>query len=331
MKRTERWVKQGDDLLKISGGRSLYDGYIVNDIYCEEGNEYIDFTSKPDIIRLHYAIGDVNEDEYKRLQIRKTIEEHLDKELKLIPMGVKVLSLFFIDKVANYRDYTMPEQKGKYAIIFEEEYAKTMKKPKYHCLFSEMNTDNLPSQVHNGYFSGDKSGLKDTNGSTKADEDTYSLIMKDKEKLLSFDSKLKFIFSHSALKEGWDNPNIFQICTLNETKSTIKKRQEIGRGLRIAVNQDGERVYGFEVNTLTVMANESYEAFVDGLQKEIEKEEGMRFGIIEEHSFANIVIEKENGGQAFLGAQASEIIWNNLLEKQYIDQCGKVTNELKKL
>lgn len=330
VKRAEKWVKQGDDLLSISGGRSIYDGYVVNDIYCEEGNEYIDFTSKPDIIRLHHAIGDVSEDEYKRLQIRKTIEEHLDKELKLTPMGIKVLSLFFIDKVANYRDYDALDQKGKYAIMFEEEYAKAIKKPKYNSLFSDMDTDSLPEIVHNGYFSGDKNGFKDTNGTTKADEDTYSLIMKDKEKLLSFDSKLKFIFSHSALKEGWDNPNVFQICTLNETKSTIKKRQEIGRGLRICVNQDGERVHGFDVNTLTVMANESYEDFVEGLQKEIEKEEGIKFGVIEDHSFANIVIETETGEQAFLGAEASETIWNDLLESKYIDQRGKVTDELKK-
>ncbi len=330
VKRAEKWVKQGDDLLSISGGRSIYDGYVVNDIYCEEGNEYIDFTSKPDIIRLHHAIGDVSEDEYKRLQIRKTIEEHLDKELKLTPMGIKVLSLFFIDKVANYRDYDAPDQKGKYAIMFEEEYAKAIKKPKYNSLFSDMDTDSLPEIVHNGYFSGDKNGFKDTNGTTKADEDTYSLIMKDKEKLLSFDSKLKFIFSHSALKEGWDNPNVFQICTLNETKSTIKKRQEIGRGLRISVNQDGERVHGFDVNTLTVMANESYEDFVEGLQKEIEKEEGIKFGVIEDHSFANIVIETETGEQTFLGAEASEAIWNDLLESKYIDQRGKVTDELKK-
>ena len=136
-------------------------------------------------------------------------------------------------------------KKAKYAIMFEEEYTKAIKKPKYNRLFSDMDTDRLPEIVHNGYFSSDKKGFKDTQGTTKADEDTYSLIMKDKEKLLSFDSKLKFIFSHSALKEGWDNPNVFQICTLNETKSTIKKRQEIGRGLRISVNQDGERVRGF--------------------------------------------------------------------------------------
>ena len=329
-KRKTLWVKQGTDLFEDVTKRSIYEGYIINDIYCEEGNEYIDFQSKEDIVKLHQTIGDVNVDEYKRLQIRKTIEEHLEKELKLTPKGIKVLSLFFIDRVANYRDYEAPDQKGKYAIIFEEEYAKAIRKPKYNDLLVEMDTDSLPSIVHDGYFSQDKKGLlKDTRGTTTADEDTYSLIMKDKEKLLKFDSKLKFIFTHSALKEGWDNPNVFQICTLNETNSTIKKRQEIGRGLRISVNQDGERVPGFDVNTLTVMANESYEDFVEGLQKEIEKEEGIKFGIVENHIFANIVVEEEKGKQAYLGAEASEAIWNSLLENDYIDQYGRVKDELK--
>ena len=335
VRRKAVWVKPGTDLFEDITKRSIYEGYIINDIYCEEGNEYIDFQSKEGFIRLNHSIGEVNEDDYKRLQIRKTIEEHLDKELKLTPMGIKVLSLFFIDKVANYRDYDASNeqghQKGKYAIMFEEEYAKAIKKPKYSSLFSDVDTEHLPELVHNGYFSQDRKGiLKDTKGTTAADEDTYSLIMKDKEKLLGFDSMLKFIFSHSALKEGWDNPNVFQICTLNETKSTFKKRQEIGRGLRIAVNQDGERVHGFDVNTLTVMANESYEDFVEGLQQEIEKEEGIKFGVIEDHSFANIVIKQENGEQAFLGAEASETIWNNLVKSKYIDQRGKVTDELKK-
>lgn len=328
VKKKPFWVKSGQDLMELTK-RSIYDGYIVNDIYCEEGNEYIDFTSKEEIIRLNHAIGEVNEDEYKRLQIRKTIEEHLDKELRLTPMGIKVLSLFFIDKVSNYRDYDAPDTKGKYARMFEEEYAKAIKKPKYNSLFSDMDTDSLPELVHEGYFSADKKGLKDTSGTTKADEDTYTLIMKDKEKLLSFDSKLKFIFSHSALKEGWDNPNVFQICTLNETKSTIKKRQEIGRGLRIAVNQNGERVHGFEVNTLTVMANESYEDFVEGLQKEIEKEEGIRFGVVTDHLFANIVIQDEDGNDMFLGAEKSEAIHKHLLEQNYIDSRDKVTDALR--
>lgn len=329
--RKKKWVKRGQDLLAVSKGRSMYDGYVVNDIYCRKGEEYIDFTSKPEAIRLGQSIGDVNEDELKRLQIRKTIEEHLDKELRLTPQGVKVLSLFFIDRVANYRDYDAEGKplKGKYARMFEEEYAKAIQKQKYHTLFEDVDTSSLPEAVHNGYFSQDKGRAKDSSGSTKADEDAYSLIMKDKEKLLSFDSKLKFIFSHSALKEGWDNPNVFQICTLNETQSILKKRQEIGRGLRLCVNQQGERVHGFEVNTLTVMANESYESFVEGLQKEIEQEEGIRFGVVERHLFSDLSFagEADKGGR--LGAEASERLWKHLLELKYIDDKGKVTDKLK--
>lgn len=336
VKRLTKKVRSGDDLLSLSGGRDVYDGYVVNDIYCEPGNEYLDFTSKPDILRLGEVVGDVDPDEYKRLQIRKTIEEHLDKELKLTPKGIKVLSLFFIDKVANYRFYDEDgsQQKGKYALMFEEEYRQLIKKPKYHSLFKEVDTESLVEAVHDGYFSIDKTGkskgqFKDTTGVTQLDEDTYQLIMRDKEKLLSFESKLKFIFSHSALKEGWDNPNVFQICTLNETTSVIKKRQEIGRGLRLAVNQDGERVHGFEVNTLTVMANESYEDFVSQLQREIEEEEGIKFGVVEKHLFANIVIETADHKQVFLGAETSEKIWNHLFDAQYVDKNGKVQDKLR--
>jgi type III restriction enzyme len=336
VKRITKKVRSGADLLELSGGRDVYDGYVVNDIYCEPGNEYIDFTSKPEVIRLGEMVGDVSPDEYKRLQIRKTIEEHLDKELKLTPLGIKVLSLFFIDKVANYRFYGEDgnARKGKYALIFEEEYLQLIKKPKYHSLFEEVNTESPVEAVHDGYFSIDKSGkskgqFKDTSGVTQLDEDTYQLIMRDKEKLLGFESKLKFIFSHSALKEGWDNPNVFQICTLNETASVIKKRQEIGRGLRLAVNQNGERVHGFEVNTLTVMANESYEDFVSQLQREIEEEEGIRFGVVEKHLFANIVIETEDHKQAFLGADVSEKIWQHLCDARYIDKNGKVQDTLR--
>jgi len=341
VKRTSKWARSGDDLYELSKGRTIYEGYIINEIFCEQGNEYIDFTSKPEIITLNQSIGDVSQDEYKRLQIRKTIEEHLEKELHLNQLGLKVLSLFFIDKVKNYRFYDEEgnPQKGKYAQMFEEEYALLIEKPKYHTLFNEVDIKSLPGQVHNGYFAVDKK--KDSKGenlykeskgagTTIADGSAYELIMKDKEKLLSFDSKLKFIFSHSALKEGWDNPNVFQICTLNETTSVMKKRQEIGRGLRIAVNQEGERVYGFDVNTLTVMANESYEDFVRQLQQEIEEEEGIRFGVVEKHTFANIVIEDENHDHEYLGAKTSERIWQHLLEKKYIDHKGKVQDSLKK-
>ncbi|UJS25342.1 type III restriction-modification system endonuclease [Thiothrix winogradskyi] len=290
VKRISKKLKAGADLLEVSGGRDLYDGYIINDIVCTPGSEYIDFTSKPDILKLGQAIGDVDEDARKRLQIRQTIEKHLERELLLNPMGIKVLSLFFIDRVANYRSYDAAGHVvlGKYAQWFEAEYRAMVAKPKYRSLFGEIDPTAEVSKVHDGYFSADKRKkgdpdslirFKDSSGTTAEDESTYNLIMKEKEKLLSFDSKLRFIFSHSALREGWDNPNVFQICTLNETASTLKKRQEIGRGLRLAVNQQGERIQGFTVNTLTVMANESYEAFAAQLQREYEQDAGIRFDV----------------------------------------------------
>jgi len=340
--RKKKTVKQGADLFDDSGKRNVYEGYIINDIYCAEGKEYIDFTSRPEIVRLNEAIGEVDEDQYKRLQIRKTIEEHLEKELRLRPQGLKVLSLFFIDRVANYRDYDESGQPhpGKYARMFEEEYAQEIKKPKYDILFENIDRETAAEGVHDGYFAVDRkktSGgqtidvLKESrgDGTSQADESAYRLIMQDKERLLSFDSKLKFIFSHSALKEGWDNPNVFQICTLNETRSPMKKRQEIGRGLRIAVNQDGERVHGFDVNTLTVMANESYEDFARKLQKEIEDEEGIRFGVVEPHMFANIAVAAEGGAPEHLGAETSRKIWDHLKDKGYVDSKGKVQDTLR--
>lgn len=338
IKKKEITVKSGDDLLEKSGGRDIYDGYIIEDIYCAQGNEYISFTSRPEILQLGQSVGEVDPDEYRRLQIRKTVEEHLDKEMRLQPKGIKVLSLFFIDKVANYRWYDKDgnPQKGKFALMFEEEYARAIKKPKYARLFEGIDLDRLVSDVHNGYFAIDKkkdaSGnemIIDSSGKTIADESAYNLIMKDKEKLLSFHSKLKFIFTHSALKEGWDNPNVFQICTLNETNSAIKKRQEIGRGLRICVNQDGERVHGFEVNTLTVMANESYEQFAEQLQKEIEQEAGIKFGVVEKHVFANIIISVNEYNDKYLGAEGSKKIWEHLKNNGYIDTKGKVQTSLK--
>lgn len=347
IKRKEVTVTSGADLLdaKYSGGRDIYDGYIIEDIYCEQGNEYVSFTSKPDILKLGQALGEVDPDEFKRLQIRKTIEEHLDKEMRLRPLGIKVLSLFFIDKVANYRAYDEDgnPQKGKYALMFEEEYARAIRKPKYSQLFEGADLDTAAEGVHNGYFAIDKK--KDSSGkemlkeskigkdgkaaSSESDGSAYNTIMKDKEWLLSFDCKLKFIFSHSALKEGWDNPNVFQICTLNETNSVIKKRQEIGRGLRICVNQDGERVHGFAVNTLTVMANESYEQFAEQLQKEIENEEGIKFGVVEKHLFANIVVPVDGHNHEYLGTQASKELWDHLQSEGHIDNKGKVQDSLK--
>ena len=332
VKRTSVTVKCGDDLYDKSKGRDVYEGYIISEIYCEEGNEYVAFTSKPDILRIGKPIGDVDDLAVKEQMIRKTIEEHLNKELVLNKQGVKVLSLFFIDRVANYRYYDENgnPQKGIYATLFEKHYNDLIRQPKYNTLFKDIDLDTAAEEVHNGYFSADKKGvLKDTNGSTQDDEDAYSLIMKDKERLLSFDTKLRFIFSHSALREGWDNPNVFQICTLNETKSEVKKRQEIGRGLRLCVNQDGERLQGFSINTLTVMANESYEEFAEALQKEYETETGIRFGIVESHLFANIPVKHEDGSVKYLGQQASEAIFKGFLDNGYIDEAGKVQDKLK--
>jgi len=342
VKRKKKTVKAGQNLLEVSGGRSVYDGYIIDDIYCEKDNEYISFTSQDDIIRLNEVAGGVDEDQYKQLQIRKTIESHLDKELQLRSQGIKVLSLFFIDRVANYRQYDKGGKRvdGKYAVMFEEEYAKAIKKPKYDVLFEGIERDTAAHGVHDGYFAIDKKKVAGQSvemfkesrgeGTKAADESAYNTIMKDKEWLLSFECPLKFIFSHSALREGWDNPNVFQICTLNETASTIKKRQEIGRGMRIAVNQDGERVRGFEVNRLTVMANESYEDFAQKLQKEIEQDEGIRFGVIEKHLFANVVIDATKPEIEYLGSQRSTQLFEHLQQKGYIDSKGKVQDELRK-
>ena len=341
-KRMKKKVRSGNDLLELSRGRDVYDGYIIEDLYCEKGNEYISFPSKPENGRPDQAIGPVNDDEHTRAPRRKTLEKHLDKELVLRPRGLNVLSLFFIDRVANYRWYDDDgnPQPGKYATMFEEEYARAVRKPKYHILFEGADLDTAAQGVHDGYFAIDKkktaSGqsvevFKDSRGegTAQADESAYNTIMKAKEWLLSFDCKLKFIFSHSALKEGWDNPNVFQICTLNETTSVMKKRQEIGRGLRIAVNQDGERVYGFDVNTLTVMANESYEDFARQLQKEIEDEEGIKFGVVERHLFANIPVPTDDHKTEYLGVETSEQVFNHLKDKGYIDAGGHVQDSLR--
>ncbi|MCO5948086.1 type III restriction-modification system endonuclease [Mucilaginibacter flavidus] len=335
-------IKKPQDLLQSTHIQE-YDGFQVNDIYTEEGNEYVEFINGT-VLKLGETVGAVDETLIKRMMIRKTIQEHLDKELKLNPLGIKVLSLFFIDAVKHYRIYDEDGnmQNGDYANIFEEEYKKLINHPRYRSLFNEIkDVDENAHQVHNGYFSIDKKAkasnkkekfefYKDTSGTVAADEDTYNLIMKDKELLLSFDSKLRFIFSHSALKEGWDNPNVFQICTLKEAGSSeIRRRQEIGRGLRLAVNQDGERVRGFDINTLTVMASESYESFVDNLQKDFEKETGIVFGLLQTHSFNNIIVAMEGTDPVFFGQENSAILFDYLMLKGYINPHGKVQDLLK--
>lgn len=265
-------AKTGDNLYLLSNRVEAYkEGYIINFIDSEEG--MIEFSSGT-VLYTGQPLGGVN-DEIQKEMIRATIENHLKKEKELNPQGIKVLSVFFIDKVANYRTYKgdAPD-KGKFAVWFEEILSEVMKRPNYKDLYPYK-----VEELHDGYFSQDKGKFKDSSEgrSTKADDEAYQLIMKDKERLLDMSTPLRFIFSHSALREGWDNPNVFQICTLNESKSEIRKRQEIGRGLRLCVNQNGIRNTERTINRLTVVANESYEDFARSLQKEIEDDCGVKF------------------------------------------------------
>ena len=266
----------GDDL-EAKTGRSVYAGYYVESI--NHGDGCVEF-SNGKVVYVGQRDESLHDDIIKR-QIELTIDDHFDKQCRL-GSSVKVLSLFFIDKVVNYREYTANgAQKGKFAKWFEEAYAKVASKPKYAGVMDGLSA----SEVHDGYFAADKNGqwkdsrdTKGEGGRTKDDDTAYNLIMKDKERLLDINEPLRFIFSHSALREGWDNPNVFQICTLNETSSQMKKRQEIGRGLRLPVNIDGQRVHDDSVNILTVVANESYAEFSRKLQTEIEEETGIHFG-----------------------------------------------------
>lgn len=280
-------VKSGDELFLLSGERELYEGYSVAGIDCTPNYEHIEFGNTEEVT-LGKAIGDVDENIVKRAQINRTVETHLDKEMRYTDKGIKVLSLFFIDKVDKYRheDGT----RGIYAKMFEECYTELISKPKYKTIRERFSSD--ISKIHNGYFSQDKKGrLKDTKGDTQADDDTYNTIMRDKEWLLSFDCPLRFIFSHSALKEGWDNPNVFQVCTLIDQKSAFTCRQKVGRGLRLCADQNSERIEDKNINILHVMANESFSEFADTLQKEIEDETGVKFGVLQLNLFAGMVYE----------------------------------------
>ena len=257
------------------------------------------------------------------MQIKHTVKKHLEKELQVRTRGIKVLSLFFIDRVSNYRSYgdngkTVP---GKFAQAFVEVFAELSKDSR----FKDIPWLSEPvERLHNGYFAQDKKGaLKDTNGNTQADDDVYNLIMKDKERLLSVEEPLRFIFSHSALREGWDNPNVFQICTLNEGKSVIKKRQEIGRGLRLPVDQSGVRVFDESINKLYVMANESYEDFARSLQTEYEEDCGVTFGKVPVTAFAKL-LNIVDGHERPIGKDAAEVIKAALVAQKFIDTDGRI-------
>lgn len=337
VRRKEIVVQDGDDL-EDATGRAIYKNCRIGEIRPAGDGSLLEVKTdgSETFLRVGEAIGDVDADAIKRLMIRRTIHEHLEKEKRLAPLGIKVLSLFFIDAVEHYRSYDEDGNavKGKYPTIFEEEYRRAAKLPEFVSLFKEVDVTSDAPEVHDGYFSIDKNKRwTDTAENNQVNRDNaeraYNLIMKDKEKLLSFDTKLKFIFSHSALKEGWDNPNVFQICALREIGTERERRQTIGRGLRLCVNQKGERLRGFDVNTLTVIATESYEAFAENLQKEIEADTGIRFGIVEKHQFAAIPVTKEDGSTAMLGLDASTAIFDWLKAEGFIDAKGKVQDKLR--
>ena len=343
-KRKKVTVRTSDDLFAKSGENTDYEaGWVVNNISAVAGDEWVEFQNG-ERIELGQAVGDVAADAIKRAQIKSTIEDHLQRQLELAPRGIKVLSLFFVDKVEKYRLYD-PVRNGEYAQMFEEEYAAAVSSLKWRERYERAGVplDTDASAVHSGYFSQDGKGrLKNTSDSASAAADisTFETIMQDKETLLSFPAdgddaktrakkRIQFIWSHSALKEGWDNPNVFQICTLVETKDKLTKRQKIGRGLRLCVNQDGERCYDEGVNVLTVIANESYESFAGGLQSEFE-EDGYKFGILTAETFSNVVVQCEDGTEELLGYRKSKAIFDSFKAQGIVDDKGKITPELKR-
>lgn len=271
VRKVAQLVRPGQDLFDLSAGRAAYrSGFVLESIQAAAGR--VEF-SGGQVLRVGEARGGQTQNVMK-FQIEQTVGHHFRRLKQLQPLGIKVLSLFFIDRVANYRstDAAGRPAPGKLGQWLEDAFRRWAATPGYE--------DLVPyeaSQVHAGYFSGDKKGLKDTTGATQADDATYALIMRDKERLLNRAEPVQFIFSHSALREGWDNPNVFQICTLSEAKSTLRKRQEIGRGLRLPVDAAGRRVTDQRLNVLTVVANESYESFAGALQQEIEDETSVSF------------------------------------------------------
>ena len=315
-------IKNGADLFTLSNERACYQqGFSVAEINAEPGNEFIRFNNSR-VLRLGEESGGLREDIW-RTQIKHTIKKHLDKELQVRARGIKVLSLFFVDRVANYRDYDGACQpvKGKFARVFEAELSALAKEERY----KEIDWLKQPiEKLHDGYFAQDRKGVyKDTRGDTEADDKVYDLIMKKKEQLLTLSEPLRFIFSHSALREGWDNPNVFQICTLNETRSAMKKRQEIGRGLRLPVDQNGLRVFDEPVNKLYVMANESYEDFARALQTEYEEDCGVTFGKVPLTALANLA-RVVDGIEKPIGRDNAEVIKAYLVNQKMLDAEGRI-------
>ena len=335
VRKVRRTVNEGYNLFHNSGELDEYkDGYIV--LRIDGRDSSIEFTNGLKIF-VGDVIGEVSKEQLRRIQIRETILSHVDREKQLFYKGIKVLSLFFIDEVAKYKQYDTAGQaiNGEYADIFEEEYNEIVS----NLMSKEGKTDygkflsGITSvSTHAGYFSIDKkshhiidSKLGDRKERTSDDIDAYDLIMKNKERLLDRKEPVRFIFSHSALREGWDNPNVFQICTLKQSGSEVRKRQEVGRGLRLSVNQNGERMDTnslgedvHNVNVLTVIANESYDSFAKGLQSELAEAVSDRPSMVSVDLFKNKVIRDTLGAEQVVDVELAQSIYEGLIVSGYV-------------
>ena len=328
----------GDDL-RAESGLAEYEGFTVTEIN-PRGRGYVTFLNGT-TISCGEVIGDSNEEAMQRVQIRETIRAHFEKEKELFNRGIKCLSLFFIDEVANYRQYDEEgnEVKGKFQRIFEEEYARLVNK--YMTVFDTDYDKYLrrfrPYETHRGYFSIDNKG-RSVNSSVKRGSDmsddisAYDLILKNKERLLSFEEPTRFIFSHSALREGWDNPNVFQICTLRHSNSTTAKRQEVGRGLRLCVDKNGVRqdrqTLGddiYAINVLTVIANESYADFTSALQRETREALRDRVTAASQDYFLGRIVKDASSEQHKISLAEASTIIGYLYQNDYVDDDGRLT------
>lgn len=338
IKPVPRKLGKGDNLFDLSNGLNQYQGYVVADI--NANTDTLSFTNGVDL-SVGEAIGDVNEAALRRIQIRESIRAHFEKEQELHKDGIKVLTLFFIDEVAKYRDYTAADEKGEYARVFEEEYQLYLNEV--------LDLDETPyiqylkgiavDKTHSGYFSIDKKSKRlvdpdvekrGENAGLSSDVDAYDLILKNKERLLSLAEPVRFIFSHSALREGWDNPNVFVICTLKHSDNTISRRQEVGRGLRLCVNQNGDRVdhpaIVHDVNVLTVVASESYKNFVAALQKDISESLSERPKVADKAYFVGKVLQTLAGPVTLTDEQATDIEFY-LIQNGYVDKKRNITEK----
>lgn len=339
IKRVLRKLSKGDNLYELSNQLDQYrDGYVVSDI--NANTDTLSFTNGLQLTAGD-ATGDVTEATLRRIQIREAIKAHFDKEQALYQQGVKVLTLYFIDEVVKYRDYSQPDEKGEYARIFEEEYNQHLNEV--------LDLDETPyikylkgipvEKTHSGYFSIDKKTKRAVdpdvekrgeNAGLSNDVEAYDLILKNKERLLSLDEPVRFIFSHSALREGWDNPNVFVICALKHSDNTISRRQEVGRGLRLSVNKNGDRMdhpsIVHDVNVLTVVASESYKDFVAALQKDISESLSARPKVADKAYFTGKIVTTEAGPITVTDEQATDIEFY-LIQNGYVDKKRNVTEK----